>query len=260
MRSHRVPESFHPRGVSFTLDPSAYHASRIAAAIGGGRYAHNWALGLVKDQLDAHRAMVALALRQGARRAEAEEWAEDFLAPDPWGYAHRHFTLVELAIRQGASVKEARKWADQVAQGSPWSAYGLRRAWNRAKDEVAPWWEENSKESYSSAMAGLAAGLTNWRSSRNGTRKGAPVGFPRFQAKGAGSESVTFTTGSFGIVDAHHVRIPKLDQARSGSRNLVKVREDLTWAVEAADRGDLHLYSLTITKEPTGRLRGSFQA
>jgi putative transposase len=34
-------------------------------------------------------------------------------------------------------------------QRTPWinlSAYGLRKAWNAAKDRVAPWWAENSKE------------------------------------------------------------------------------------------------------------------
>ena len=29
-----------------------------------------------------------------------------------------------------------------------WSAYSLRKRWNQVKAQVAPWWVENSKESY----------------------------------------------------------------------------------------------------------------
>ena len=38
----------------------------------------------------------------------------------------------------------------------PWSLFDLRREWNKAKHQVAPWWAENSKEAYSSGLAGLA--------------------------------------------------------------------------------------------------------
>jgi putative transposase len=37
-----------------------------------------------------------------------------------------------------------------------WSLPGLRRAWNVAKGEVAPWWAANSKEAYSTGLANLA--------------------------------------------------------------------------------------------------------
>jgi putative transposase len=37
-----------------------------------------------------------------------------------------------------------------VAPSLNWSAYSLRQLWNQAKDTVAPWWAENSKEAYSS--------------------------------------------------------------------------------------------------------------
>jgi hypothetical protein len=40
--------------------------------------------------------------------------------------------------------------------------------WNRAKETVAPWWAENSKEAYSSGLANLATGLGNWHTSRPG--------------------------------------------------------------------------------------------
>src|SRR5215216_1251445 len=54
----------------------------------------------------------------------------------------------------------------------PWTVPELRREWNRVKDEVAPWWAENSKEAYSSGLGGLARALRNWSDSRSGGRKG----------------------------------------------------------------------------------------
>ncbi len=66
-----------------------------------------------------------------------------------------------------------------------WSMPSLRREWNRRKytiavrDDGTPWWEENSKEAYSSGCQALANALGNWASSRDGTRRGPRMGFPR---------------------------------------------------------------------------------
>jgi len=43
-----------------------------------------------------------------------------------------------------------------------WSFYGLRKAWNLAKDTVAPWWRQNSKEAYATGLERLARALKNW--------------------------------------------------------------------------------------------------
>ena len=52
----------------------------------------------------------------------------------------------------------------------PWTLPTLRKEWNRAKYEVAPWWAENSKEAYSSGLDGLARALKNFADSRDGRR------------------------------------------------------------------------------------------
>jgi putative transposase len=65
----------------------------------------------------------------------------------------------------------------------PWTLAELRREWNRAKDEAAPWWAQNSKEAYNSGLDALARALRNWSDSRSGRRKGRPVGFPRRKKK-----------------------------------------------------------------------------
>src|SRR5919198_871319 len=76
---------------------------------------------------------------------------------------------------------------DQQAAGLdvevPWTLPALRREWNRAKDQVAPWWRENSKEAYNSGLDALARGLANWADSKVDRRKGRSVGFPHFKAK-----------------------------------------------------------------------------
>ena len=65
----------------------------------------------------------------------------------------------------------------------PWTLPALRREWNRVKQQVAPWWQENSKEAYNSGLDALARALKNWADSKAGRRNGRKVGFPRGKTK-----------------------------------------------------------------------------
>ena len=65
----------------------------------------------------------------------------------------------------------------------PWTLAALRREWNRAKDQVAPWWADNSKEASSSGLDGLARALKNVADAKQGRRKGAKIGFPAASAR-----------------------------------------------------------------------------
>jgi len=85
---------------------------------------------------------------------------------------------------------------DDLTPYVDWSFYGLRKAWNVAKDTVAPWWGENSKEAYATGLERLARALKNWSASRRGKRKGSNVGFGRFRSKHKTVPSVRFTTGA----------------------------------------------------------------
>jgi putative transposase len=67
----------------------------------------------------------------------------------------------------------------------PWTLPELRREWNRAKQQVAPWWAENSKEAYNSGLDALARALKNWSDARSGRRRGRQVGFPAARRSGA---------------------------------------------------------------------------
>jgi putative transposase len=69
---------------------------------------------------------------------------------------------------------------------------------------------DNSKEAYSSGLDGLAWALKNWSDSRNGRRKGHPVGFPRFKRRGR-RDACRFTTGAIRVLgDRKHVQLPRI--------------------------------------------------
>jgi putative transposase len=119
----------------------------------------------------------------------------------------------------------------------PWTLPTLRREWNGAKDRVAPWWAENSKEAYSSGLDGLARALKNWGDSRNGRRKGRLMGFPRAKKKGRARDTCRFTTGAIRVLaDRKHVQLPRIGVIKSheSTRKLARRIEQGTARVLAA--------------------------
>lgn len=96
------------------------------------------------------------------------------------------------------------------------SAYGLRRRFNELKDEIAPWWRENSKEAYSAGIANVAAALRTWDRRREGRRTRSHIGFPRFKSRRS-SLACSFSTGSIGLVtdDSRHVKLPRVGSLRT---------------------------------------------
>ncbi|HEX3393605.1 MAG TPA: IS607 family element RNA-guided endonuclease TnpB, partial [Acidimicrobiales bacterium] len=196
----------------FELDPSDVVRSALASHAGAARIAYNWGLATVVEALAAHRALSALALRQGA------------------------------------TATEAKAWADEVAGPVPWTLPALRRRWNAAKAEVAPWWAQNSKEAYSSGLDALARALAGFFDSRSGQRRGRRVGFPRFHRRGS-RRSFRITTGSFGVIDHRHVRLPRI--------GVVRTKEQTTTLSAALEAGTARILSTTVA-ERAGRWYVSF--
>ena len=93
-----------------------------------------------------------------------------------------------------------------------WTLYAMRRWWNEWKDEIAPWWRENSKEAYGSAFEWLSQALRNWSDSRKGRRAGRRVGWPKYKSKRSGVPRFAYTTGSFGLIedDPKALRLPRI--------------------------------------------------
>jgi putative transposase len=143
------------------------------------------------------------------------EWPSD---PDRNRLIRSHFGARRKAFNWGlAQVKadiDAAK-ADPGYESVEWTQAALRKAWNQAKNEVAPWWAENSKEAYSSGLADLARALDNWNASKNGTRKGRRVGFPRFKSARRDPGRVRFTTGTMRLqADRRTIVLPVIGSLR----------------------------------------------
>ena len=134
----------------FELDPNNEARSALASHAGAARFAFNWGLALIKDRLDARRVLEALAVRQGASTAGAAVWAAGLAGP----------------VR--------------------WTLPALRRAWNQAKDQVAPWWAANSKEAYNAGLDALARALKSFFDARVSVRGAGWAGRSSRSGAGAG--------------------------------------------------------------------------
>ncbi|SDM56247.1 putative transposase [Lentzea albidocapillata subsp. violacea] len=152
-----------------------------------------------------------------------------------WGLAR-----VKANLDQRAAERSYDLEGPELTPPVNWSAYGLRKDWNLAKEEVAPWWSENSKEAYSSGLANLATALRNWTASRDGRRKGRQLGFPRFKGKHT-SSSCRFTTGAFGLVDydRRHVKVPRI--------GTVRTHESTRKLARHVERGSARIRSATVS-------------
>ncbi|GGU70224.1 IS607 family element RNA-guided endonuclease TnpB [Lentzea flava] len=128
-----------------------------------------------------------------------------------WGLA-----LVKAVMDQREAEKSYGIAPADLTPPLRWSLPALRKVWNQVKDDVAPWWAECSKESYSSGLDSLARALNNWTTSRDGKRKGRAVRFPRFRSKRRARRSCRFTTGGVRVeADRRHINLPKLGRIRT---------------------------------------------
>jgi putative transposase len=134
----------------------------------------------------------------------------------------------------------------------PWTLAELRWEWNRAKHDVAPWWAENSKEAYNSGLDALARALWNWSESRNGRRKGRPIGFPRRKKKQRARVACRFTTGAIRVLpDRKHVQLPRIGVVKTheSTRKLARRLEQSTARILTATisrRADRWYVSFTV--------------
>ena len=168
-------------------------APAIASHTGAKRFAWNLMLGIVEEQCRRMEILRILALRQGANTEEAEAWAKKVCAI-PYLVEMNEERRKEHEAKVAAGTRKPGKY-QAVSEWCPWSAEAMRYLWNRVKDEVAPWWAENSKECYSSAFEALARAFCDHFGSRDGKRKGPYLGWPNYKRR-SGRQSVAFTTGA----------------------------------------------------------------
>ncbi|HUZ25253.1 MAG TPA: IS607 family element RNA-guided endonuclease TnpB [Streptosporangiaceae bacterium] len=157
-------------------------------------------------------------------------------------------------VKANLGQREAEKsygiTGDDLTPSISWSLYSLRKEWNAAKDEVAPWWGECSKEAFSTGLDGLARALKNWGNSRKGKRKGSAAGFPRFRSKRKARPSVRWTTGSFRC-EARHAVLPRIGR--------VKLHESGARLAGLVTAGTARVLSVTVRYE-RGRWFAAFTA
>jgi putative transposase len=149
------------------------------------------------------------------------------------------------ALAQVRANLDARA-VDPAVPALGWSLPALRKAWNHAKQQVAPWWRECSKEAYSSGIADLVAALHNWSDSKAGRRAGRRVGFPRFKARHQDRGRVRFTTGAMRLeADRRHLVLPVIGRLRS--------KENTRRLQRLVAKGQARILSMTLS-EHGGRL------
>lgn len=137
------------------------------------------------------------------------------------------------------------------------SSYALRRWWNANKDTVAvggdgePWWQENSKESYSYGLESLAKSLSNWSKSRRGGRKGRKVGFPKFKAKNKVTPRFAYTTGCFGLVkgDPKALKLPRIGRVHCMENVANRVGDGRVLRMTISQHAGRWYASLTVERE-----------
>ncbi|HTJ34985.1 MAG TPA: IS607 family element RNA-guided endonuclease TnpB, partial [Dactylosporangium sp.] len=131
---------------------------------------------------------------------------------------------------------------EQLTASISWTLASLRKAWNAAKDDVAPWWRACSKEAFNTGLDALARALKNWSDSRTGKRKGRPVGFPRFTSRRRATTSVRFTTGTIRVEpDRMHVVLPRLGR--------LKLHESARKLARRLDNGTARIMSATVRRD-----------
>ncbi|MDT3724425.1 IS607 family element RNA-guided endonuclease TnpB [Streptomyces sp. DSM 41972] len=143
---------------------------------------------------------------------------------------------------------------ESLTEWRPWSLPSLRKAFNEAKHtdpRFSAWWEENSKEAYSTGLANASAAFDNYAKSKNGKRKGARMGVPRFKPKRKARLACRFTTGVIRVdADGRHVTLPRL--------GTIHTHEPTVKLLTRVQAGTARILSATVRHE-RGRWFASFQ-
>ncbi|MFE9205360.1 IS607 family element RNA-guided endonuclease TnpB [Micromonospora sp. NPDC007230] len=184
--------------------------------------------------LQAYR--FALDLTPGQERAVLANAGAARVAYN-WALARVKAVMDQRAAERSYGVPE-----ELLTPTVGWSLAKLRKAWNQAKPDVAPWWPECSKEAFNTGLDALARGLKNWSDSRAGKRAGPRVGFPRFKSRRRSTPSVRFTTGAIRVeADRKHVVLPRLGR--------LKLHESARKLARRLEAGTARILSATVRRD-----------
>jgi len=162
-----------------------------------------------------------------------------------WAVARINASWAQRKAEESYGIPE-----DERTPWRNWSLPSLRKDWNQVKDDVAPWWAENSKEAYGTGLANAARAFGNYAASKNGKRKGPKMGRPRRKSKRRSSLSCRFTTGAIRC-EARHAVLPRLGR--------IRLCENASALVSKVEAGSARILSAVIRFE-RGRWFVSFSA
>ncbi|MBL6279946.1 IS607 family element transposase accessory protein TnpB [Micromonospora fiedleri] len=149
---------------------------------------------------------------------------------------------VKAVMDQRAAERSYGIPGELLTPSLSWSLPALRRVWNAAKNDVAPWWPQCSKEAFNTGLDALTRALKNWADSRTGRRAGRPVGFPRYKSRRGTTPSVRFTTGAIRVEpDRKHVVLPRLGR--------LKLHESARKLARRLDNGTARIMSATVRRD-----------
>lgn len=144
---------------------------------------------------------------------------------------------------------------DDALTSVPWNLPALRKWWNGAKPNLAPWWAEHSKEAYNHGLDGLARALDAFTKSRKGARRGTRVGFPQFKARARTKAAFSYTTGAFGVADARGVKLPRVGRVHTMENIAARVGDGVVKRVTVSQNGGRWFASLTVERASARPMR-----
>jgi len=203
----------------FALDPNIEQRIVFAKYAGARRFTVNHHLARVKANLDIRAA-------EGESRDEATD--AELLTPS-------------LSWSGFSFINEFNAWKNGTSDDSLFNDDGTRGL---------SWRHEVPGDVFECASVDAAQALENFAASRRGDRKGAVVGFPRFQSKGKVTPSFRLrnhvkagsapSSQPIRFCDATHIRLPKLGPVKLfGSTRKVR---------RMVDDGRFHVYSATLNQ------------
>jgi len=123
-----------------------------------------------------------------------------------------NWALNEVVSNMNVRAVEVEQFGTAATSSVSWSKFSLRKQFNASKAEVAPWSGEVAKYCFDTGVSQAAQALENWSKSKNGTRAGKRVGFPKFKSRDRAKLSVTFVELNHQLSwlrdDRHGIRLP----------------------------------------------------
>ena len=170
------------------------------------------------------------------------------------GAARFAYNWALAAVKANSGQRTAERSYDMTSEElTPtlgWNLPALRRAWNQAKGQEAPWWAECSKEAFNTGLDGVARALKNFSDAKSGKRAGKKVGFPHFKSRRRTTPSIRFTTGAIRVEgDRKHVTLPRI--------GTIKTHESTRKLNRRIEQNTARILSATVRRE-SGRWLCSF--